>query len=68
MTTEPDASSDAARPVAALTGQFLHQRAAIRRPRPSVRIDELDAVDTTGEGGDDRGGETSDHSEEEDAE
>jgi hypothetical protein len=49
MSTETDIPSDDDRPVAALAGPFLHQRAAFRSPRPGGRIDELDAVDTTGE-------------------
>ena len=53
--------------MAALAGQFLHQRAAFRSPRPGGRIDELDALDAHGRAGDDHDTTPPDHSEEADA-
>lgn len=67
MSTEPDVPSEDGRPVAALAGQFLHQRAAFRSPGRGGRIDELDALDTSGEAGDHRDATPPDHSEEDEA-
>ena len=49
MATDSDIPSDDDRPVAALAGQFLHQRAPYRSPRPGRRIDELGVSDTVGD-------------------
>ena len=67
MTIEPDAPSDGDRPVAALAGPFLHQRAAYRSPRPGGRIDELGSLDNSGDPDDDLDATTPDHTEEDDA-
>ncbi|HVE27346.1 MAG TPA: hypothetical protein VNC22_18195 [Sporichthya sp.] len=67
MATDSDAPSGDDRPVAALAGQFLHQRAAFRTPRPGGRIDELDALDTSGEAGENPDATRPDHSEEDEA-
>jgi hypothetical protein len=67
MIDETDTPSGDDRPVAALAGQFLHQRAAFRTPRPGGRIDELDALDTAGEAGAHHDASPPDHSEEAEA-
>lgn len=67
MAIKPDVPSDDDRPVAALAGPFLHQRAAFRSPRPGGRIDELDALGNAADDRDDRDDTTLDHSEEDDA-
>jgi hypothetical protein len=64
MASEPDVPAEGGRPAAALAGPFLHQRAALRSPRPGGRIDELDAPEKAGDDPDDT---TLDHSEEDDA-
>jgi hypothetical protein len=67
MSTETDVPSGDDRPAAGLAGQFLHQRAAFRSPRPGGRIDELDALDSASDGPEVRDALTADNSEEDDA-
>jgi hypothetical protein len=67
MPPETDIPSGDDRPAAGLAGQFLHQRAAFRSPRPGGRIDELDALDSAGDGSDGRDALPADNFEEDDA-